>query len=64
MAVEQGLSGGPPRAPITCDVMAHLTFDSVEIFQAKFGARAATIMADIPNYTNIQPIVQVSDVKM
>jgi uncharacterized protein (TIGR02118 family) len=63
MAVEQGLSGGAPGAPITYDVMAHLTFDSVGTFQATFGAHAAAIMADIPNYTNIQPIVQVSDVK-
>jgi uncharacterized protein (TIGR02118 family) len=44
--------------------MCHLLFDSVDRFQASFGAHAPEIMADIPNYTNIQPIIQISEVKM
>ena len=64
MAVEQGLSGGTPGAPISFQAIAHLTFDSVEAFQAAFGPQADTIMADVPNYTNIQPTVQISEVKM
>ena len=44
--------------------MGHLYFDSVEAFQAAFGPHAETILADIPNYTNIQPVIQVSEVKM
>jgi uncharacterized protein (TIGR02118 family) len=64
VAVEQGLAGGTPGAPLTYVAMGHLTFDSVDAFQAAFGANAPQIMADIPNYTNIQPIVQVSEVKL
>jgi uncharacterized protein (TIGR02118 family) len=64
VAVEQGLAGGTPGAPVTYVAMCHLLFDSVDRFEASFGAHAPEIMADIPNYTNIQPIIQISEVKM
>jgi len=43
--------------------MAHLLFDSVQAFQGAFGPHADSIMADILNYTDIQPILQISEVK-
>lgn len=64
MAVEQGIAGGAPGAPATFIAMGHLTFDSVEAFQNAFAPHAAAIMGDIPNYTNTQPTVQISEVKM
>lgn len=64
VAVEQGLSGGAPGAPMTYIAIGHLLFDSVGAFQAAFAAHAQEILADAPNYTNIQPIVQISEVKM
>jgi uncharacterized protein (TIGR02118 family) len=64
MAVEQGLGGAAPGAPPTYTAMGHLYFDSVAEFQASFGPHAEAIKADIPNYTNIQPVIQISDVKM
>ena len=63
-AIEQGLAGGEPGAPPTYIAMGHLYFDSVEAFQESFGPHAAKIMADIPNYTDIQPIIQISEVKL
>ena len=64
MGVEQGIAGGTPGAPITYQVIAHMICESVEAFQSAFGPQAATIMADVPNYTDLQPIVQISEVKM
>ena len=64
VAVEQGLAGAAPGTAPAYAAMGHLLFDSVESFQAAFGPHAATIMADIPNYTNIEPVIQVSDVKL
>jgi len=64
MAVEQGLAGGAPGAPPTYAAMGHLYFDSVAAFQAAFGPHATEIMADIKNYTNVQPVIQISEVKM
>lgn len=64
MAVEHGLTGGGPGAPPTYVAMGHLYFDSVDDFQAAFGPVAATLLGDIPNYTNVQPVIQISEVMM
>lgn len=64
MAVEQGLAGGAPGAPPTYAAMGHLYFDSVEAFQNAFGPHAKEILADIPNYSSVQPVIQISEVKM
>jgi uncharacterized protein (TIGR02118 family) len=44
--------------------MGHLYFESLEVFQASFGPHTDEIVADVPNYTNIQPAVQLSEVKL
>ena len=62
--VEEGIAGGAPGTAATYVAMAHLAFDSVDAFQAAFGPHAEAIMGDIPNYTNVQPVVQISEVKM
>ena len=64
MGVEQGISGGVPGAPLPYRVIAFMTFDSMEAYQAAFGAHAQSIMADVPNYTDLQPIVQISEIKI
>jgi uncharacterized protein (TIGR02118 family) len=64
IAVEQGLGGAAPGSPPTYAAMGHLYFDSVDAFQASFAPHAQAIMADIPNYTDIRPIIQVSEVKL
>jgi uncharacterized protein (TIGR02118 family) len=58
-ALEKGL-GAPGDAPAPFLVMSHLYYDSVQAFEASFGPNADAIMADIPNYTNTQPIIQIS----
>ena len=63
-AVEQGLGGGAPGTHPAYIAMGHLLFDSVELFQAAFAPHAAAIMADIPNYTALQPVIQISEVKL
>jgi uncharacterized protein (TIGR02118 family) len=62
--VDQGLAGGAPGSAPTYAAIGHLFFDSVEAFQTAFTPNANTIMSDIPNYTNTQPVVQVSEIKM
>jgi len=39
-------------------------FDSVDVFGAALATHGDSIMADIPNYTNTQPVIQISQVKM
>lgn len=64
ITVEAGLGGAAPGAPATYISMGHLYFDSVETFQASFGPHAPEIMGDIPNYSEVQPIIQISEVKL
>lgn len=64
IAVEQGLAGGAPGAPPPYVAMGHMYFDSVEAFQAAFASHAKELMADVPNFTNVQPVIQVSEVKL
>ena len=64
VCVEQGVSGGQADSSPAYVAMGHLLFDSVEDFQASFGPHAPAIVGDIPNYTNSQPTIQISEVKM
>jgi uncharacterized protein (TIGR02118 family) len=64
VAVEQGIAGGMPGAPAAFIAMGHLYCDSAEAFQAAFAPHAQEIMADIANYTDIEPTIQISEVKI
>jgi uncharacterized protein (TIGR02118 family) len=63
-AVDQGIGGPEPGSPAPYLAIGHLLFESVEAFQASFGSHAQAILSDIPNYTNTQPTIQISEVKM
>ena len=60
--VEKGLGGGAPNSPATYAAMGNLYFNSVEEFEKSFGPNVEKIMGDLPNYTNIEPTIQVSEV--
>ena len=60
--VDKGLAGGSPGAPATYVGMCHIFCDSVEAFQAGFGPHANEILGDIPNYTDLSPVIQISEV--
>jgi len=64
IAVEQGMAGGALGAPATYAAMGHLYFDSVDASQSSFGANAAETLADVPNYAQVEPVVQISEVKL
>ena len=61
-SVDKGLAGGAPGAPPAFVGMCHIFSESAETFQQAFGPHAAEILGDIPNYTDLQPILQVSEV--
>ena len=64
VAVEAGLGGAEPGAPAVYVAMGHLYFASMDDFQAAFMPHAQYFMEDIPNYTDIKPVIQISDVKL
>lgn len=60
--VDKGLAGATPSEPPPYVGMCHLFCDSLEAFQRGLGPHAQEIMADIPNYTDLQPAIQISEV--
>jgi uncharacterized protein (TIGR02118 family) len=64
VAVERGLAGGAPGTPPPFLAAVHLYFESVETFQEAFGPHAESILADIPNYTNTTPVIQISEASL
>lgn len=60
--VEKGIGSAAPGAPPPFIATGHLIFNSIEAFQQAFGPHAAEIMGDIPNYTEIQPQVQIGEI--
>ena len=59
--VDRALAG-MPESNRPYIAMGHLFCDSVDAFQAGFGPHSSEIMADIPNYTNQTPVIQISEV--
>ncbi len=60
--VDKGLAGGAPGTAPTYIGMCHIFSDSVEAFEAGFGPHAAEILGDIKNYTDLTPVMQISEV--
>jgi len=57
-----GMGGKTPSEPAPYIAMAHLTFESLESFQDSFGPNARKFAADVPNYTNVQAEIQISEI--
>jgi len=64
VAIEAGIAGAGPGTQPTYQVLCHLGFDSVDSFNTAFAPHAQAIMGDIPNYTDVQPVVQIGEVKV
>jgi uncharacterized protein (TIGR02118 family) len=62
--VDKGIGGGTPGAPAPYVAMCHIFCDSVEAFESSFGPHAGEIMGDIQNYTDLSPIVQISNIEV
>ncbi len=62
VSFESGLGGAEPGSPAPYVAGATMYFDSLESFQQAFGPNADKLMGDIPNFTDIEPIVQIGKV--
>ena len=60
--VDKGLGGGAPGAPAPYVAMCHIFCESVEAFERGFGPHAQEILADIPAYSDVSPVIQISEV--
>ncbi len=63
-SIDRGLSGITPDSKPPFHAVAHLFFDSVKAFYAALMPHAEELKADGSNYTDVEPIVQISEVKI
>ena len=61
--VDFGISGLPGTKP-TYIAICHFIYDSFEAFEAAFMPHSKVLTEDIAKYTDIEPIIQFSEVKM
>ena len=62
MVIDKGLAGGGPDSPASYAAIGYFYFDDMETCQKSMGAHSEALKADVPNYTDIQPTVQISEV--
>jgi len=62
IGLEKGIAGGTPDAPIPYIAIGHIYYDSIDKFQSAMSKVGEELMADVPNFTDIEPIVQISEV--
>ena len=60
--IEKGLAGGAPGTPPAFVAMCAFICDSAEGYQAALREHGAEIRGDIANYTDIAPVLQVSEI--
>jgi uncharacterized protein (TIGR02118 family) len=61
--VDFGISGLPGTKP-TYIAMCHFVYDSFEAFEAAFMPHLQILMEDITNHTDIETVIQFSEVKI
>jgi uncharacterized protein (TIGR02118 family) len=60
--ISKGVSGLMPGSKPAYVTVATLTFTSVEALQGALAATGAQILGDIPNFTDVQPEVQLNEI--
>ncbi len=60
--IDKGIAGGAPGSPALYIAQCHVFCESIESFQAAFGPHMREIGADVANYTDITPEMQISEV--
>jgi uncharacterized protein (TIGR02118 family) len=60
--VDKGLGGGAPGAPAPYVAIGHVYFNALADFQKGMGQHGKELLGDVPNFTNIQPQIQISEI--
>jgi uncharacterized protein (TIGR02118 family) len=64
LRAEKGLGGAAPGSPAQYVAVGHLMFESLEAAGKALQAHAPQLMSDISNFTNVQPVVQLSEITL
>lgn len=61
-SIESGLGGLIPGSPAPFVAIINMYFESLDSFQQSFGPNINKLLADLPNFTDIEPVAQISEV--
>lgn len=64
VSIERGVTAPEPWAPPTYVALCHFECESREAFEAAFFPNAAALQGDMPNYTDIVPMIQLSEIAL
>lgn len=64
VSVEKGIEIEHPEIGSSYVAMCHYYFDTLDDFMAAFGPHAEELQSDIANYTNIEPMIQVNEIRI
>lgn len=62
-SVDMGLGGATPGSPPLYIGMCHIFCESLEAFEAAMTPHSERINGDIINYTDLIPVIQISEVR-
>ena len=64
VTVEIGISGAPEGTPPPYVALCHFLYESVDAFLKAFMPHAEMLMGDMVNYTDIESVIQISEVRI
>ncbi|QQT24690.1 EthD family reductase [Sphingobacterium spiritivorum] len=62
LTIDKGIGGGSPETAAPYMAMGHLYFENVAAYEEGLKKNRETFAADFPKYTNVMPVVQISEV--
>ncbi len=62
MVIDKGLGGGAPGSEAPYVAIGYFYFADLATCQSEMSTHGETLRADVPNYTNIKPMLQISEV--
>ena len=61
-AIDKGISSGTPGTPVPFLAIGYLYFDKLSDYETALAKHLDEIRADFPKYTNVTPLIQISEV--
>lgn len=62
VTLEHGMAGVESGSPPTYIMSCHMRFESIEVFMEAWSLIGEQLGGDIPNYTDVNPVIQFSEI--
>lgn len=62
LTIDEGISSGIPGTPVPFLAMGHLYFERFSAYETVLEKNVQQFRDDFPKYTNVQPVIQISEV--